>query len=342
LNIIIAILIFGIIIIIHELGHFLIAKKNGIRVDEFCVGLGPKIIGKKFGETEYALRLLPFGGACMMGEDEERDEPDAFNNKSVYARMAVIFGGPLFNFILAFVLSFIMIAMSGADIPKVYQTEKNSPIQEAGVKSGDILKEIDGKRIYNYRELSYYFMLNYKGGSLPLTIEHNGKEKIISVTPKYDKQQKRYLVGVTWKGYEKVGPLQTIEYSFHEVSLQIRVTLKSVAKLVTGQLSMKDLSGPVGIVKQVGDTYNSVIPFGLKALISTMLSIAVLISANLGVMNLLPLPALDGGRLCFLILEALRGKPIKQEIEAYVHGAGLILLLALMIFVMYQDVLKIF
>ena len=156
MNIIIAILIFGIIIIVHELGHFLIAKKNGIQVDEFCIGLGPTIIGKQVGETFYSVKLLPFGGACMMGEDEERPGENAFNNKSVWARMAVIFGGPFFNFILAFIFSIIVIGMSGADIPKISKVEKDSPAYEAGIRKGDTMIKVAGKKMHNYREFSYY------------------------------------------------------------------------------------------------------------------------------------------------------------------------------------------
>ena len=189
MNIIIAILIFGIIIIVHELGHFLIAKKNGIQVDEFCIGLGPTIIGKQVGETFYSVKLLPFGGACMMGEDEDRPEENAFNNKSVWARMAVIFGGPFFNFILAFIFSIIVIGMSGADIPKISKVEKDSPAYEAGIRKGDIMIKVAGKKMHNYREFSYYMYLDYDGGKIPITILQNGKEKNINVTPEYDKER---------------------------------------------------------------------------------------------------------------------------------------------------------
>ena len=185
MNIIIAILIFGIIIIVHEFGHFLIAKKNGIQVDEFCIGLGPTIIGKQVGDTFYSIKLLPFGGACMMGEDEERPGENAFNNKSVWARMAVIFGGPFFNFILAFVFSLIVIGMSGVDIPKISQVENNSPAYESGIKAGDIMTKVDGKKIHNYREFSYYMYLDYAGDKIPITIVRDGEEKNIEVTPMY-------------------------------------------------------------------------------------------------------------------------------------------------------------
>ncbi len=342
MNIIIAILIFGIIIIVHELGHFLIAKKNGIQVDEFCIGLGPTIIGKQVGETFYSVKLLPFGGACMMGEDEDRPEENAFNNKSVWARMAVIFGGPFFNFILAFIFSIIVIGMSGADIPKISKVEKDSPAYEAGIRKGDTMIKVAGKKMHNYREFSYYMYLDYDGGKIPITILQNGKEKNIDVTPEYDKERGQYLIGITWNGYQKVGPLKTIEYSFREVGLQVKITLKSVKMLVSQKLGVKDLSGPVGIVKTVGDQYTQAAAYGFKTVFLTMVNWIILISANLGVMNLLPLPALDGGRLLFLIIEAITGKAVPQNMEALVHTAGLILLMLLMVFVMYQDIVKIF
>ena len=341
-SVIIAILIFGIIIIMHELGHFLIAKKNGIQVDEFCIGLGPTIIGKQVGETFYSVKLLPFGGACMMGEDEDRPEENAFNNKSVWARMAVIFGGPFFNFILAFIFSIIVIGMSGADIPKISKVEKDSPAYEAGIRKGDTMIKVAGKKMHNYREFSYYMYLDYDGGKIPITILQNGKEKNINVTPEYDKERGQYLIGITWNGYQKVGPLKTIEYSFREVGLQVKITLKSVKMLVSQKLGVKDLSGPVGIVKTVGDQYTQAAAYGFKTVFLTMVNWIILISANLGVMNLLPLPALDGGRLLFLIIEAITGKAVSQNMEALVHTAGLILLMLLMVFVMYQDIVKIF
>lgn len=342
MNIIIAILIFGIIIIVHELGHFLIAKKNGIQVDEFCIGLGPTLIGKQIGDTFYSIKLLPFGGACMMGEDEERPEQNAFNNKSVWARMAVIFGGPLFNFILAFIFSIVLVGMSGVDIPQIYSVEKDSPAAQAGLKAGDRLTKVDGRKIHNYREFSYYMYLDYDQGEIPLTIERDGVEKEFSVTPAYNQQRKQYLIGVTWPGYQKVGPLKTIEYSFREVGLQIKLTIKSVKMLITRQFGVKDLSGPVGIVKTVGDQYNEAASYGIKVIFLTMVNWIILISANLGVMNLLPLPALDGGRLLFLILEAIFRKPVPRNLEAAVHTFGLLLLMMLMVFVMYQDITKIF
>ena len=277
-----------------------------------------------------------------MGQDEERPDENAFNNKSVWARMAVIFGGPFFNFILAFVFSLIVIGMSGVDIPKISQVENNSPAYESGIKAGDIMTKVDGKKIHNYREFSYYMYLDYAGDKIPITIVRDGEEKNIEVTPMYNKERSQYMIGITWSGYQKVNPLKTLEYSFREVGLQVKITLKSVKMLVSQKLGVKDLSGPVGIVKTVGDQYTQAAAYGLKTVFLTMANWIILISANLGVMNLLPLPALDGGRLLFLIIEAITGKAVPQNMEALVHTAGLILLMLLMVIVMYQDIVKIF
>lgn len=232
--------------------------------------------------------------------------------------------------------------MSGVDIPKISQVENNSPAYESGIKAGDIMTKVDGKKIHNYREFSYYMYLDYAGDKIPITIVRDGEEKNIEVTPMYNKERSQYMIGITWSGYQKVNPLKTLEYSFREVGLQVKITLKSVKMLVSQKLGVKDLSGPVGIVKTVGDQYTQAAAYGLKTVFLTMANWIILISANLGVMNLLPLPALDGGRLLFLIIEAITGKAVPQNMEALVHTAGLILLMLLMVIVMYQDIVKIF
>ena len=237
-----------------------------------------------------------------------------------------------------------------------YQLVKNSVILLEQIRTIDkqrvkdlvchldknIMTKVDGKKIHNYREFSYYMYLDYAGDKIPITIVRDGEEKNIEVTPMYNKERSQYMIGITWSGYQKVNPLKTLEYSFREVGLQVKITLKSVKMLVSQKLGVKDLSGPVGIVKTVGDQYTQAAAYGLKTVFLTMANWIILISANLGVMNLLPLPALDGGRLLFLIIEAITGKAVPQNMEALVHTAGLILLMLLMVIVMYQDIVKIF
>lgn len=339
MNIIIAVIIFSFIIIFHELGHFLLAKKNGICVEEFCLGLGPTIIGKQFGETFYSLKLFPFGGACMMrGEDEASDDAGAFNNKSVLARISVVFAGPFFNFILAFLLSLILIGMVGSDIPVLSDVEENSPAYEAGLRAGDEITRIDGARIHNFREISYYLLLENQDQPFEVEYKRSGKTAESTVTPQYDEETGSYRIGVRSSGYMKLDPIKTIQYSFYEVRCQIKITVLSLKQLVTGQLGFNEISGPVGIVSVIGDTYDQARSFGFLIILESMLNMTILLSANLGVMNLLPIPALDGGRLVFLIIEGIRGKAMDSEKEGKIHYAGLLFLLGLMILIMVKDI----
>lgn len=343
MKILIAFFIFGIIIIFHELGHFLLAKKNGIRVEEFCLGLGPTIIGKQIGETFYSLKLLPFGGACMMtGEDEESKDDRAFGNKSVLARMSVVFAGPFFNFLMAFLLAIVLISFSGSDVPLLTAVEDRSPAYEAGLKKGDEITRIDDQRVHNFREISYYLML--EGGKTPFSLEYkrNGKTYDTVVTPVFDEKTSSYRIGIQSAGYVKLTPLKTIQYSFYEVRCQIKVTVISLKQLVLGRFGLNDISGPVGIVSMIGDTYSQAQNYGWLIVFQSMLSLTILLSANLGVMNLLPIPALDGGRLVFLLIEGIRGKAMDQEREGKIHYVGLMLLLAVMLIVMLKDIRTLF
>lgn len=337
-----ALLIFCLIIIIHELGHFSLAKLNGIYVQEFTLGLGPTIVGFQKGETKYEIKLLPFGGSCvMLGEDEDSKDPRAFVNKSVWARISVVAAGPIFNFILAFVLSIFVIGMKGADPAVIDSVVDDSPAYEAGLLAGDKITKIDGSRIYNFREITYAMAFKKDNNPMQITYERDGKTNVTTLTPKKD-ENGAYKLGVVRSDLKKMGVAGTLYYSALEVRCQIKVTLISLKMLVQGQFQLNDLSGPVGIVNVIGQSYEQSMLEGVMTMIASMLSIAIMISANLGVMNLLPLPALDGGRLVFLFLEAIRGKGVSQEKEGMVHFVGLVLLLGLMVVVMFNDIKTIF
>lgn len=339
MNILISLFIFGLIIAFHELGHFLLAKKNGIRVEEFCLGLGPTLIGKQIGETFYSLKLLPFGGACMMtGEDEESPDERAFNNKSVLARMSVVFAGPFFNFVMAFLFSVILISMIGSDVPVLSAVQEDSPAAVAGLQAGDEITAINGSRIHNFREISYYFMLEEDTGYVELTYKRDGKTHHAEMAPAYDEEAKAYRIGIMSQGYVKLSPLKTIQYSFYEVRCQIKITLQSLKQLIAGRFGLKDVSGPVGIVSMIGETYSTAREYGWLVVLQSMLNLTILLSANLGVMNLLPIPALDGGRLVFLFIEGIRGKALNSNYEGKIHYVGLILLLTIMVLVMLKDI----
>lgn len=343
MNIVIAILVFSLLILFHELGHFTLAKANGIRVNEFSLGLGPTIFGFTKGETKYSLKLLPFGGACMMeGEDENSSDERAFNKKGVWARISVVAAGPIFNFIMAFVFSFILLACAGVDKPVLEDVIVGYAAEEAGLQAGDTLVKINGKDIHFYREISA-FSTFHAGETAEITYERDGQEYTTTLVPKYDEVLGRYLYGFVSGGREQVGILELIPYSFCEVGYYIDTTIQSLGMLFSGGASFNDLSGPVGIVQNMGAVYEeSVNTDGYFYAFLNMLNWTIMLSANLGVMNLLPIPALDGGRLVFLLIEAVRGKPIAPEKEGMVHTIGILLLFALMFVVMFNDIRKLF
>ena len=341
MGIVLAIFIFGFIVFFHELGHFLLARKNGIDVDEFWIGMGPTIWHKKKGNTDYCLKLLPIGGACVMGEDETDDlTPGSFNSKSPWRRISVIAAGPVFNFILAFLCSMVFVGILGFDRPLVGTVEEGSPAAEAGIQAGDELISLNGERVHLFREVSLYNQF-HQGAYMEVTFERDGKRQTVELTPRAN-EDGYYLMGVTSAGYQKGSLLENVVYSGYELRYWIKFTLEGLKQLVTGKVGINQLSGPVGVVSAVDTTYKASRSGGALLVFLNMLRMAILLSANLGVMNLLPLPALDGGRLVFLFLELIRGKRVPPEKEGYVHLAGMALLLCLMGVVMFNDIKRLF
>ena len=341
MGIILAILLFSAIVIFHELGHFLLAKKNKIRVDEFSLGLGPTIFGKQFGETKFSLKLLPFGGACMMGEDDVDDMSEgSFNSKSVWARMSVIVAGPVFNLILAWILCMIIIGWTGYRAPVVSSVTDGYSAQEEGIEPGDVIKKIGGKSVYIWNDISLYNMMHAGTKSVEVKYERDGKDYTVVLEPKQNEGDAFPLLGITGGEMVRPGVIGTVRYGAYTVKYWITYTVDSLKMLISGKVGVKDLSGPVGIVSAVDNVYQEAAPAGMAVVILNLLNIGVLLTANLGVMNLLPLPALDGGRLVFLIIEAVRGKRVPPEKEGMVHFAGFVLLMALMVVIMFNDILK--
>ena len=375
-TIILFLIIFGVVVISHEFGHFIIGRRNGIRVLEFAVGMGPTLFSFEKGGVKYSLKLLPIGGACMFdGEDgmaaqeEEKedggllrrammqpeiplpeDEPEfmtqsygmAFTEAGVWKRIATVFAGPFFNFILAFVVAIILTAFSGADLPVVGQIAEGSAAEEAGLMSGDVITQINHETIHFYREVMVISAMN-KGETLEIHYIRDGQKGVASVTPRYDENDGRYYIGIIGAGeYLECNPLQVFQYGLYEVEYYAKTTYKSLGMLIRGQVSRDDVSGPVGIAQFVGESYDQAEEnYGTSSAILTMLEIVVLLSVNLGILNLLPLPALDGGRLLFMLVEVMRGKPIAPEKEGLVHFAGLVVFMVLMVFIMYNDIMKI-
>lgn len=342
MKILLAIFIFSFIIIFHELGHFLFAKKCGIKVNEFCLGLGPTIFHFEKGETTYSLKLLPFGGACVMeGEDEESQDRRAFHNKSVWQRIQVVAAGPVFNFILAYLLSVVFIACAGYDAPVIGSVMEGSPAYEQGMKEGDVIKKLNHYPVHFYQEVRLYNFF-HPGETVDVTYDRDGVEHTVTLTPEYQEESKSYLMGINGNGQrQKGGVAETLAYGAYEVKYQVTVTFESLRMLFTGKLTLDDMSGPVGIVKTIGDAYDQSARDGIFYIIVNMLSIAILLSANLGVMNLLPIPALDGGRFLFLIVEGVTGKRLSEDLEGKINFVGFALLMLLMVVILVNDVKKI-
>lgn len=338
---ILALIIFSAIVIFHELGHFLLAKWNGIEVIEFSLGMGPRLLSHVWGDTRYSLKLLPIGGSCqMVGEEEASDSAGAFGNKSVWARIAVVAAGPVFNFILAWVLALIIVGSVGYDNTMV-DIIPDSAAAEAGMEDGDEIISINGSRTWLYREVSLYSSL-HQGQTATVVFERNGEKQTVVLTPKQS-DTGAYLYGFSRTVQrEKGGALETVGYSCAEIRYWLKATVESLKMLIGGQVRLEEMSGPVGIVSTIGDTYKESRVDGWYYVTMNMIMIAIFLSVNLGVMNLLPIPALDGGRLVFLILEAIRGKAIPQEKESMVHFTGFVLLMGLMAVILFSDLHKLF
>lgn len=422
LNILVAIIIFSVIVVFHELGHFLLAKKNGIEVTEFSLGMGPRLLSTVKGNTRYSLKLFPIGGSCMMvGEDGEEEGPGSFGHASVWGRISVVAAGPVFNFILAFVFALIITSVMGYDPPKVLSVEENSPAEEAGLQEGDIITSFQGKHISIGRDISLYESLyGMQQDQIKMTVKRDGKkidlnfkaaserkymlgfsyvpdgepeitevfvdgammkagvlagdvitavdgtkvstgeelqayleehplgENAVTITVSRDGNEKEFTVqptvrtqvstGFVYNLYrEKTNFFGVLKYSAVEVRYWISSTIDSLELLIKGTFRVNDLSGPVGIVDAIGSSVEEAKSEGAVVMWMQMFYWAILLSANLGVMNLLPLPALDGGRLVFLLIEAVTKKKVNPNIEGMIHFAGFVLLMALMVFVFMND-----
>ena len=349
-TIIVALLVFGVIIAIHEFGHFIVAKLCGIRVNKFAIGMGPCVLKKQWGETEYSLRLFPVGGFCAMeGEDAESDDPRAFAKKSVPKRMAVVVAGAVMNLILGFFLIMTTTLLYGdiitLKIAGFHEAENKvtgemvsvSTSEGCGLKVGDRFISMDGMRLFTDTDLSYKLQ-NASGEPMKVVVERDGErvtlEKVIFLNTQTEGALDFYVEA------EKCSFLNVIRYSAMNTVSTARLIWISVKDLLTGKYGFRDLSGPVGIIGTIGEVATAGETF--KENLTGVLSLASFITVNVGIFNLLPLPALDGGRLIFLIVEAIRRKPINPEHEGIVHLVGMAILFLLMIAVTFQDILRLF
>ena len=343
MQIILFILILAILIFVHEGGHFVIGKKSGIGVDEFNIGFGPALISRVYNGTKYSLRLLPFGGACIFEgfDGEESDSPTSFINAPVWARFSTVAAGPFMNFVLAFFLSLFVIGSVGYDRPVLSGVMEGFPAEEAGLMAGDEITAVNSRHISLYRDISLYLFF-HEGETIKVTYKRDGLFYDALITPKYVSEEGRYLLGILGGVREKGNPLLTVRYSFSEVRYWVEMTVKSLGMAFKGRVTKDDLAGPVGVAEIVGDVYEETKDEGLFVVWLNMLQLTILLSADLGVMNLLPFPALDGGRLVFILIEAVTGRGVDKRVEAGFHFFGMCCLLLLMIFVMFNDISKLF
>lgn len=365
-----ALLVLSVIVLFHEFGHFLLARLNGIAVVEFSLGFGPRILSwesKKSG-TRYSWKLIPFGGSCAMygelgeedgeehGEDEERDKfadgrfGGSFFDKSPLARISVIAAGPIFNFILAFLFAAIVISWAGYDAPVVTGVTEGQAAEAAGLEAGDVITKIGNHDVLLMRDIV-------------ITMMTNGKEDTKIRYQRYDeadgvwKEQEavvdselfvygdgRYQMGVSLAGQRT--PVQSVfelaKYAAAEVRYNIRAVIESLKMMVGGKVSADDIAGPVRIVSIIDETVEQAAPAGIVVVMMNVFNLILMFSANLGVMNLIPFPALDGGRLVFLFWELLTKRPVNQKVETAVNLAGMALLMAFMAFVVFNDLRVLF
>ena len=349
-----AVVVLGGIILFHEFGHYLLARLNGIAVVEFSVGFGPRLLSWVSQKTgiRYSLKLLPLGGSCAMlgefGEDEDEKEevPDlkgvSFFDKGPLAKMAVIAAGPIFNFILAFVFSLVILSWAGIDPAVIAGTSEGMPAETAGLKEGDVITKLDGRKIHLSREISMYLMT---AGQDPVQVEYRRYDETSSswttehtvIQPEF--KDGRYYLGVILQGHRDAPEslVQVLQYSVYEVRYWILTVIDSLKMIVGGKVTTNDIAGPVRIVTIIDQTVEENTQYGFVTVVMNLLNLMVMFSANLGVMNLLPFPALDGVRLVFLFWELVTGHPVSQRIEGAVNMTGMALLMTFMVFVVLND-----
>lgn len=320
-----------VLVFVHEFGHFAVAKLSGIKVHEFAIGMGPQVISRCVGETRYSIRLFPIGGfVAMEGEDEASEDERAFCNKSVLARMAVTFAGPAMNFIFAAI--FFMIAFMFFGMPAtnglVGDFEAVSPAAEAGMMKGDVIVSLDEEQIANWDDLALFMQGVQPGDAVQVGYMRGGELYTVTVTTGLNEETGGAMLGVR-QGVERAGVWNSLKIGC-ATTLNFTVMLVvSLWQMLTGEMAV-EVAGPVGMVSMVGE-------FADVGLIYLFLFAGIL-SVNLGVMNLLPIPALDGSRLVFLAIEGIRRKPIDRDKEATVHLVGFVLLMVLMVVVTYLDI----
>ncbi len=332
LSILAALLLLSLLVMIHELGHYFAGRALGFSILEFSIGMGPKLLKKKDKHgTEFSLRAFPIGGMCRFeGEDENVVNERSFNAQKVWKRIIVVLAGPITNLVFAILLAFVTLSAFGDFMPAIYEVNQSSPAEAAGMQAGDVITEIDGKPVRFYFQ-TVDMILAVESKDLTIGVLRNGAKKELYLKNIYNEAQGKNLIGVTITTERmKFGAGESALRSVNYVTATLVETFRFLGRALQGNASSSDAAGPVAIV--------AIISEAVRSSGETVLRQLVLISASLGIMNLLPIPAMDGGRLVFMIIEVIRGKAISQEKEGMVHFVGLILLFGLIIFLTFNDV----
>jgi regulator of sigma E protease len=337
----------GLLVFVHELGHFAVAKRVGVKVLRFSIGFGPIVFARRRGETEYAVSAMPLGGYVkMLGEEDEEEaqsEPErAFSTQPLARRTAIVFAGPAMNFLFAFLVYAMLFYVVGAEVPsrepRVGGVAAGSPAEEAGLRAGDRVAAIDGRATTTWDALAQT-VRDSKGAPLALTIERDGSQFVVTVTPKLREQRSLfgeetgqiYLIGIEashdWK---PVGPLGAVTMAGQQTATATYLVVQGLVLMVQGRVPLRELGGPIAIARAAGQQ--------ARAGARYFLSMLAFLSINLGVLNLLPIPALDGGHLALFAVEGSMGRPLRQRHRELAQQVGLLLLLSLMVFVFYNDI----
>ena len=340
------VLILGAIVLVHEFGHFIFSKLFGVYVYEFSIGMGPKLLHykKKGGETEYCLRLIPIGGfVSLAGEDADDnskiDDDRKLYNKPVWQRFIIMVAGATFNFIFAFVVLFIMALIYGSTSTKpiIATVSEGYPAYEAGIEVGERVLSIDGERTSSWSEVQLYISMS-EGEEMEFVLkDQTGNKRTVVITPDVVENEdgtKNYIVGIGLDTTKKYGFIESLSYAWETTGTLFGLMFTTLKQLFTGGVGVNDLSGPVGIYGVVSDQ--------AKQGFNSLMYLTAYLSMNVGVINLIPFPAFDGGRVLFLIIEKIRRKPVKAKTEALVNSIGFIILILLMIVVTFNDILRLF
>lgn len=332
LSIIAALVLLSVLVTIHELGHYLVGRKLGFTILEFSVGMGPVLFKRVKNGIQYSIRALPIGGICRFyGEDQEVLDGRCFNAQAVWKRMVVVLAGPIMNLLFAFVCAVVTLSIFGDYMPAIYEIpDTSAPAYAAGLRPDDVIVRIDEKNVRFYSD-AVTMIQAADPERMVVTVDRGGESVALTVRDFYDEANAKNYIGITIQPVRMhFGVGETISHSFGYISSTLTETFRFFGRLLQGNVSSTDVSGPVGIVAYISEA--------VRSSFETVLRLAVLVSASLGIMNLLPIPALDGGRLVFMIIEAIRGKAIPPEKEGVVHLAGLALLFGLMLFLTYSDI----